>query len=102
MPTVQVVGVGKERHTLIGQWDYLKRQHANDTRATMGPMALCQRTLGGDAIGTQFLRDTHPMAHFRCRYHTVAESGRKERGPRVGNRFSLDVENERADVGRDG
>ena len=25
MPTVQVVGVGKERHTLIGQWGYLKR-----------------------------------------------------------------------------
>ena len=24
MPTVQVVGVGKERHTLIGQWSYLK------------------------------------------------------------------------------
>ena len=35
MPTVQVVGVGKERHTLIGQWGYLKRQHPNVTRATM-------------------------------------------------------------------
>ena len=27
MPSVQVVGVGKERHTSIGQWDYLERQH---------------------------------------------------------------------------
>ena len=26
MPTEQVVGVGKERNTLIGQWGYLKRQ----------------------------------------------------------------------------
>ena len=49
---VQVVGVGKERHTLISQRGYLKRQHSNATRATMGPMALCQRTFGGDAIGT--------------------------------------------------
>ena len=39
MTTVQVVGVGKERYTLIGQWGYLKRQHPNVTRATMGPMA---------------------------------------------------------------
>ena len=76
MPTVQVVGVGKERHTFIGQWGYLKRQHPNVTRAAMGPMALCQRTLGGDAIGTQFVRETDPMALF-----TVAESGRQERGP---------------------
>ena len=75
------MGVGKERHTLIGQWGYLKRQHPNVTRATMGLMTLCRRTLGGDAIGTQFLRETHPMALSRCRYHTVAESGRKERGP---------------------
>ena len=81
MPTVQVVGVGKERHTSIGQWGYLKRQHPNVTQATMGPMVLCRQTLGGDAIGTQFLRETDPMALLRCRYHTVAESGRKERGP---------------------
>ena len=64
MPAVQVVGVGKERHTLIGQWGYLKRQHPNVTRATMGSMVLCQRNLSGDAIGTQFLRETHPMALF--------------------------------------
>ena len=64
MPTVQVVGVGKERHTLVGQWVYLKREHPNVTRATMGPMALCRRTLGGDAIVTQPLRETHPMALF--------------------------------------
>ena len=48
MPTVQVVGVGMERDISTGQWGYLKRQHPNATRATMGPMALCRRTLGGD------------------------------------------------------
>ena len=36
------------------QWGYLKRQHSNITRATMGPMALCRRTLGGDAIERNF------------------------------------------------
>ena len=82
MPTVQVVGVGKEKHTLIGQRGYLKRQHPNVTRATMGPTALCRRTLGGDAIGTQFLRETHPMALLWCRYHTVRGGKREEReGP---------------------
>ena len=71
----------KERYTLIGQRRYLKKQHPNVTRATMGPMALYRRTLGDDAIGTQCLRDTDPMALFQCRYHTMAESGREERGP---------------------
>ena len=32
----------------------------------------------------------------------VAESGGKDRSPRVSPRFSLGVENARADVGRDG
>ena len=32
----------------------------------------------------------------------VAESGRKERSPRVSTRFSLGVENEWTDAGRDG
>ena len=68
----------------------------------MEPMALCRRTLGGDAIAGHFLRETHPMALFRCRYHTVVESGRKERGSSVSTVFSLGVENERADAGRDG
>ena len=81
MPTVQVVGVGKESYTFIGQWDYLNRQHPNVTLVTMGPIALCRQTLGGDAIGMQFLRETHPMALLRYRYHTVVGSGRKERGP---------------------
>ena len=82
MPTVQVVGVGKEWHTLIGQWGYLKRQHPNVTRATMGPMALCQRTLDGDATGTQFLRETHQMALFRCRYTTPWRKAGGKRGAR--------------------
>ena len=42
------------------------------------------------------------MALFRCRYHTVVESGRKERGSSVSTVFSLGVEIERADAGRDG
>ena len=62
MPTVHVVGVGKERHTLI--WSMGLPEKATPTRATMGPMALCRRTLGGDAIGTQFLRETYPIALF--------------------------------------
>ena len=68
----------------------------------MGLTALCRRTRGGDAIGTQFLRETNPMVLFLCRYHTVVESGRKERGPCVVTKFSLGMENERADAGRDG
>ena len=72
-------GCGKgEAHI---NWSMGLPEKATPTRATMGPMALCRRTLGGDAIGTQFLRETLPMALFRCRYHTVAESGRKARGP---------------------
>ena len=39
---------------MIGQWGYLKRKYPNVTRVTMGPLALCRRTLGGDAIGAQF------------------------------------------------
>ena len=48
----------------IGQWGHLKRLHPDVTQATMGSMALCRPSLGGDAIGTQFLRETDPMALF--------------------------------------
>ena len=37
------------------------------------------------------------MALLRCRYHSVGENGRKDRGPCVSTRFSLGVENERAE-----
>ena len=54
MPTVQVVGVGKERHTLIGQWGYLKRQHPNVTRATMEDQWPCA---GGLSVVTPLERN---------------------------------------------
>ena len=86
---------------LIGQRGYLKRQHPNVTRATMGPMALCQRTLAGDAIGTQFLRDSPDGAFPVSIPYCDGKQEERER-PVVSTRFSLGVENDRADAGRDG